>query len=86
MSDLTSVRKERPSLSQFQNFQPTPKYIFHKAAEDKIAILVCQIKIWQASGNDWFSIPGVKSCLTIRECESIEISDSSSITKFLRAV
>ena len=77
MSDLTSVRKERPSLSQFQNFQPTPKYIFHKAAEDKIAILVCQIKIWQASGNDWFSIPGVKSCLTIRECESIEISDSS---------
>lgn len=70
-------RTQRPDLVQMQSYTRTPSYYKHKYYEDKLAILVCQIKIWKASGNNWFSIPSANSCLTIRECESIEISDSS---------
>ena len=76
-SDLTSLRTQRPDLVQQVEYTLTPKYYQHKAYEDRLAILVCQIKIWKAKGNDWFSIPSANQCLTIRECESIEISDSA---------
>jgi len=77
MSDITTLREERPTLTQRQSFQDTPKYTKHAPKEDQLAILVCQIKIWKPKGNDWFSIPAADSCLTIRECESIEVSDSA---------
>lgn len=76
-ADLTSLRTQRPDIVQKRDYTLTPQYYEHKAYEDKLAILVCQIKIWKANGTDWFSIPSANQCLTIRECESIEISDSS---------
>lgn len=76
-SDLTALRTQRPDLVQEIEYTRNPKYYKHQAYEDKLAILVCQIKIWKANGNNWFSIPSANQCLTIRECESIEISDSS---------
>lgn len=76
-SDSTSLRTQRPDIVQKIDYTLTPQYYEHKAYEDKLAILVCQIKIWKANGTDWFSIPSASQCLTIRECESIEISDSS---------
>lgn len=65
----------RPEI-QSQSFTPQPKYVSHKPYEDKLAILVCQIKIWQAKDKKWFDIPEVGKCLVIRECESIEVNDS----------
>jgi hypothetical protein len=76
-ADSTSLRTQRPDIVQKIDYTLTPQYYEHKAYEDKLAILVCQIKIWKANGTDWFSIPSASQCLTIRECESIEISDSS---------
>ena len=76
-SDLTSLRTQRPDKVQEVEYTLNPKYYSHKAYEDKLAILVCQIKIWKANGNKWFSIPSANECLTIRECESIEVSDSA---------
>lgn len=76
-ADSTSLRIQRPDIVQKRDYTLTPQYYEHKAYEDKLAILVCQIKIWKANGTDWFSIPSANQCLTIRECESIEISDSS---------
>lgn len=76
-ADSTSLRTQRPDIVQKRDYTLTPQYYEHKAYEDKLAILVCQIKIWKANGTDWFSIPSANQCLTIRECESIEISDSS---------
>ena len=76
-ADSTSLRTQRPDIVQKIDYTLTPQYYEHKAYEDKLAILVCQIKIWKANGTDWFSIPSANQCLTIRECESIEISDSS---------
>lgn len=65
----------RPEI-QSQSFTPQPKYVSHKPYEDKLAILVCQIKIWQTKDKKWFDIPKVGKCLVIRECESIEVNDS----------
>lgn len=76
-ADSTSLRTQRPDIVQKIEYIPDPKYYEHKAYEDKLAILVCQIKIWKANGTDWFTIPAANQCLTIRECESIEISDSA---------
>lgn len=76
-SDLTALRTQRPDKVQEVEYTLTPKYYSHKAYEDKLAILVCQIKIWKPEGNKWFSIPSANQCLTIRECESIEIADSA---------
>ena len=74
---MADLRTQRPELVQEINYTLTPDYYEHKAYEDKLAILVCQIKIWQPKGNDWFNIPSANQCLTIRECESIEIANSS---------
>lgn len=76
-SDLTALRTQRPDKVQEVEYTLTPKYYSHKAYEDQLAILVCQIKIWKPDGNKWFSIPAASQCLTIRECESIEIADSA---------
>lgn len=75
MPDLSKQLIERPQNVQEQAFKSTPDYVTHKAYEDKLAILVCQIKIWQPKGNDWYDIPA--DSLLIWECESIEISDSA---------
>lgn len=66
-------------LMQYQTYLgegDTPSYVYHKSEEDKLMILCSQIKIWQASGTDWFNIPSVNDCLCIREVSSIEISKS----------
>lgn len=74
MSDSSKQRTQRPD-NNGQPFQATPKYVKHEAYEDRLAILVCQIKIWKPKGNKWYDIPS--DFLMIRECESIEIADSS---------
>lgn len=75
--DSTSLREQRPDIVQSKPYNLEVDYCKHEAYEDKLAILVCQIKIWKSNGIDWFSIPKADQCLTIRECESIEISDSA---------
>lgn len=67
----------RPGTAQKQSYQSTPAPLIHKADEDLLAILVCQIKIWEPEGVNWFAKPSPSSCLIIRECESIEITDSA---------
>lgn len=74
MPDSSNQLTQRPEKVQEQPFKSTPDYITHKAYEDKLAILVCLIKVWRPKGNDWYNIPN--DCLVIRECESIEIADS----------
>lgn len=75
-SDNISLYTQRPELDQEVRYNSEPNYYQHKSYEDKLAILVCRIKIWKATGNKWFDIPKVGNCLTIRECESIEINES----------
>lgn len=76
MADNLSLRSQRPEkVVQEQPFQATPTYCKHKAYEDRLAILVCQIKIWQPKGNNWYDIPS--DHLMIRECESVEVADSA---------
>ena len=76
-ADINSLYIKRPDPVQTIKFTPTPNQIEHKPWEDKLAILVCQIKIWDAKGTDWFTIPSDTRPLIIRECESIEVTDSS---------
>lgn len=75
-TDLTKLIEQRPDLVQAVKYTSEPKYCSHQSYEDKLAILVCQIKIWEAKDNKWFDIPSADKCLTIRECESIEVSNS----------
>lgn len=76
MTDTSNLRSQRPTkIVQEQPFQMTPKYYKHEAYEDRLAILVCQIKIWKPQGNKWFDVPD--DYLMIRECESIEVADSA---------
>lgn len=76
-TDITTLLEQRPDPNiQQVKYTLTPDYYKHQAQEDKLAILVCQIKIWQPKDHKWFDIPAVDQCLTIRECESIEISNS----------
>ena len=79
-SDYIKQLTQRPDFEkngQIVNFTREPNYVKHQPYEDKLAILVCQIKIWKAEGTDWFKIPKADQCLTIRECKSIEITDSA---------
>ena len=66
---------DRPTI-ELQPFAETPKYTYHGAADDRLAILVCRIKVWKPKNNKWFDIPTGDNCLVIRECESIEITNS----------
>lgn len=76
-TDLTTLLSQRPDPNiQQVEYTLTPDYYKHQAQEDKLAILVCQIKIWEAKDQKWFDIPAADKCLTIRECESIEINNS----------
>lgn len=76
-TNLTTLLSQRPDPNiQQVKYTLTPDYYKHQAQEDKFAILVCQIKIWEAKDHKWFDIPSVDKCLTIRECESIEITNS----------
>ena len=72
---INSAWTQRPSVQRVK-YTTEPKYYSHQSYEDKLAILVCQIKIWQPKEHDWFNVPTADNCLTIRECESIEITDS----------
>lgn len=81
--------EQRPNIESIEyTLNVKPKV--HEEYEDKLAILVCQIKIWNAKGHDWFNIPDASKCLTIRECESIEVADSAkdlinkAVVKFAR--
>lgn len=75
--DYSKLINQRPALVQQIEYVPQPDYYPHKSYEDKLAILVCRIKIWKPEGNKWFDIPSAENCvLTIRECESIEINES----------
>lgn len=73
----TDIRTQRPVKRDGSKYISTPDYTRHEYHEDKLAMLVCQIKIWRAKENKWFDIPSAENCLTIRECESIEVTDST---------
>ena len=66
---------DRPII-EMQPYAETPKYTYHGAADDRLAILVCRIKVWKPKDKNWFDIPVGDNCLVIRECESIEITNS----------
>lgn len=69
---------DRPKIKELQPFELTPNYVRHGSEDDRLAILVCRIKVWRPKGKKWFDIPtDPGSCLVIRECESIEIANSS---------
>lgn len=78
MADYTEQLQQRPDKKiQEREFTQTPQYYRHQFYEDRLPILVCQIKVWQPQGTAWFDIPEAAKCLTIRECESIEVTDSA---------
>lgn len=70
----TDGHTQRPVITLQPYNATAPTYVKHVSDDDKLAILVCRIKTWKAKGTDWFSIPS--DCLTIREVESIEITNS----------
>lgn len=81
--DRTDLYTKRPGVQldngkfrpvQEVNYTLEPNYYKHQYYEDKLAILVSQIKIWKPENEDWFKVP--KDCLIIRECESVEVTDS----------
>lgn len=44
--------------------------------KDDVAILVCQIKVWQPGDRKWFEIPSIHNCTFLHECEQIEITQT----------
>ena len=72
---MAEQKFDRPVI-ELQPYAETPKYTYHGAADDRVAILVCRIKTWKAKDRNWFDIPTGDNCLVIRECESIEITNS----------
>lgn len=72
---MAEQKFDRPII-ELQPYAETPKYTYHGAADDRVAILVCRIKTWKAKDRNWFDIPTGDNCLVIRECESIEITNS----------
>lgn len=66
---------DRPII-ELQPYADTPRYTRHGAADDRLAILVCRIKVWKPKDKKWFDIPVGEDCLVIREVESIEITNS----------
>ena len=44
--------------------------------KDDLAVLVCQIKVWNAPSPDWWKIPSIYNCLYLHEVESIEVTES----------
>lgn len=72
---MANTKYDRPTIT-LQPYAKTPRYVKHGAADDRLAILVCRIKTWKPNGRNWFDIPVGDNCLVIRECESIEISNS----------
>lgn len=62
--------------TQLQPYALTPKYTYHGATDDRLAILVCRIKVWTPKDKNWFDIPDCDNSLVIREVESIEINNS----------
>lgn len=74
MAGTKDPRTERPDIKYDQAYTKEPQYYPHKYYEDKLAILVCQISIWKPKGTDWFT---KTNPMILRECESIEITDSA---------
>lgn len=72
---MTEQKYDRPTI-ELQPYAETPKYTYHGATDDRLAILVCRIKTWKPKDKNWFDIPTGDNCLVIRECESIEITNS----------
>ncbi len=72
---MANTKYDRPVIT-LQPYATTPSYTKHGAEDDRLAILVCRIKTWKAVDKKWFDIPVGDNCLVIRECESIEISNS----------
>ena len=72
---MAEQKFDRPTI-ELQPYAETPRYTYHGAADDRVAILVCRIKVWQPKNKKWFDIPVGDDCLVIREVESIEITNS----------
>lgn len=72
---MAEQKFDRPTI-ELQPYAETPKYAYHGATDDRLAILVCRIKVWKPKDKAWFDIPMGDDCLVIREVESIEITNS----------
>ncbi len=72
---MAKQKFDRPTI-ELQPYAETPRYTYHGAADDRVAILVCRIKVWRPKDTNWFDVPACDNCLVIRECESIEITNS----------
>lgn len=57
-----------------QNYTHEPQYIKHGYDEDVLYVLVCQIRVWEATAPNWFDIPD--KCTLITEVEEIEINET----------
>lgn len=58
-----------------QEYTQNPKYSKHNDYKSEVLnVLVCQIKVWEASAPDWFTIPD--NCTVITEVEEIEINET----------
>ena len=56
-----------------QTYGQTPKYIVRGHEDDQLAIMFCEIKIWGATKEDWWT---PKNYIRLTEVESIDIQKS----------
>ena len=59
--------------SNIQTYGFTPKYIVRGHEDDQLAIMFCEIKIWSATKEDWWT---PKDYIRLTEVESIDIQKS----------
>lgn len=72
-----SVHDKRPTIVLQPYNATAANYKYHSPSDDKLAILVCRIRTWHATAPNWFTPhDSDDSCMTIRECESIEVTNS----------
>lgn len=75
--DSENIHDKRPEIVLQPYNASAANYKYHGPGDDKLAILVCRIRTWHAEAPNWFTAHNSDdSCLTIRECESIEVTNS----------
>ena len=62
-----------PDYNNIQTYGQTPKYIVRGHNDDLLAIMFCEIKIWRATKEDWWT---PKDYIRLTEVESIDIQKS----------
>lgn len=59
---------------QVAGYPKSPEYTRVSSDDDRLHILVCQVKVWQATGPDYWTVP--QDCLCANEVVSIEVHKS----------